>query len=96
MDQSVIEFIVNCLLFFCVFKLGQISVYYRVQSQSVKPQPEIKVIRRQIDIEEINGVYYAYDGNDFLAQATTPDELGQMIAAKFPDKYKRAKISIKS
>lgn len=96
MDQSVIEFIVNCLLFFCVFKLGQISVYYRVQSQSVKPQPEIKVIRRQIDIEEINGVYYAYDGNDFLAQATTPDELGQMIAARFPDKYQRAKISIKS
>lgn len=96
MDQSVIEFIVNCLLFFCVFKLGQISVYYRVQSQSVKPQPEIKVIRRQIDIEEINGVYYAYDGNDFLAQATTPDELGQMIAARFQDKYKRAKISIKS
>lgn len=95
-------FVVNALLFFLAFKIGQISVWVKIGLQE---KEDIRVrleevrrtgIRPVITVEEINGVYYAYDGSDFLAQGTSPDELGQLIAQRFPNKYKLAKVEIKA
>lgn len=97
MDQETVSFIVNCLLMFIVYKLGQFSVIHRANIHANKSRIEpVPVVFRKIDIEEIDGIYYAYDGNDFLAQGNTPDELGASIAKRFPNKYRRAKIEVKS
>lgn len=95
-------FVVNALLFFLAFKAGQISVWIRIgmenkeriQARLQEVQPPS--FRPVITIEEINGVYYAYDGNDFLAQGASPDELGHSIAQRFPNKYRLAKVEIKA
>lgn len=97
MDQDVASFIVNCFLFFIVYKLGQFSLIHRANVHANKSRIEpVPVVFRKINIEEIDGIYYAYDGNDFLAQGNTPDELGASIAKRFPDKYKRVEFEVKS
>lgn len=95
-------FLANALLFFLAFKAGQISVLIRPNIRSRdQTQTQLEKIRRVnlkpiITVEEINGIYYAYDGNDFLAQGTTPDELGRYIAQRFPNKYHLAKVEFKT
>lgn len=95
------SFLVNFLLFFLAFKAGQISVHVEMNQRSRNETSEkLAVIRRTgqrpvITVEEINGIFYAYDGNDFLAQGTSPDELGKTIANRFPNKYHLARIEIK-
>lgn len=95
-------FLINALLFFLAFKAGQISVWIKVgMQQKENVQVRLEEIRRTgirpvITVEEINGIYYAYDGNDFLAQGTNPDELGRSIAERFPNKYQLAKVEIKA
>jgi hypothetical protein len=95
-------FLVNALLFYLAYKVGQISVWVK---SGLQQKEDIRVrleevrktgIRPVITIEEINGAYYAYDGNDFLGQGTTPDELGRVIAQRFPNKYQLAKVEIKA
>lgn len=95
-------FIANAALFYLAFKLGQISVWtkigqankedFRVQLQQVRQSG----LRPIITVEQINGVYYAYDGNDFLAQGNTAEEIGQLIAKRYPNKYALAKVEIKA
>lgn len=100
--EDVWTFLVNVFLFFLAFKVGQISILVRSHNQSQEhSQNQLNKITRNgikpiITIEEINGVYYAYDGNDFLGQGTTPDELGRYIAQRFPNKYHLAKIEFKA
>lgn len=95
-------FILNALLFYMAFKAGQISVLTKIgQQERTIMQTKLEEIRRTgqrpiITVEEINGVYYAFDGNDFLAQGTTPDEIGKLIAQRFPNKYVLAKVEIKA
>lgn len=95
-------FIVNALLFFLAFKIGQLSVWVKIGlNNREKIQKELETvrvtgIRPVITVEEINGIYYAYDGKDFLAQGKDPDELGRRIANRFPNKYAGSKVSIKS
>jgi hypothetical protein len=90
------------LLFFLAFKAGQISVWVKLGMQQKEDlQVRLEEVRRTgirpvITIEEINGIYYAYDGSDFLAQGTNPDELGRLIAQRFPNKYHLAKVEIKA
>ena len=97
--QDIWEILVNAFLFYLAFKAGQISVL----AQQHKPQTEIQTKLEQvrltgqrpvIKVEEIDGVFYAYDGNDFLAQGHTADELGRLIANRFPNKYHLARIEI--
>ena len=95
-------FILNALMFYMAFKAGQISVLTKIgQQERTIMQTKLEEIRRTgqrpiITVEEINGVYYAFDGNDFLAQGTTPDEIGKLIAQRFPNKYVLAKVEIKA
>lgn len=96
-------FIVNALLFYLAFKLGQITVWTRIGMnnrdaiQQRTQQATVSPLQRPvITVEEINGVFYAYDGVDFLAQGTNPDELGRLIANRFPNKYSSARIQIKA
>jgi hypothetical protein len=101
MDEY-LSFIINALLFFLAFKAGQISMVARLDRRQIERayanEPKITAVTRRpvITVEEINGIYYAYDGNDFLAQGATPNELGSLIADRFPNKYASAKIDIKA
>jgi hypothetical protein len=94
-------FLINAILFFLAFKLGQISVHVRYNQQNqIETSRNLAVIRQTgqrpvITVEEINGIFYAYDGNDFLAQGPSPDELGKSIANRFPNKYHLARVEIK-
>jgi len=100
--QQAWEFLVNALLFFFAFKIGQISVWVKLgvdqRTEMQKKLAEVRTtsLRPVITVEEINGVYYAYDGNDFLAQGKSPDELGSIIANRYPEKYKLARVEIKA
>jgi len=93
--------ITAAVLFYIVFKVGQISARVQDHQQKRTISAELEQVRITgqrpvITVEEINGVYYAFDGNDFLAQGTTPDELGKLIANRFPNKYHLAKITLKA
>lgn len=98
--QEFVNFIVHALLFWLVYKIGQLHGGVNAV-RALRDQPQItdkiKLPRQRpiITVEEINGVYYAYDGNDFLAQGQTPDELGKLIANRFPNRYHLAKIEMR-
>jgi len=100
--QEFVSIIVNVILFFLAYKAGQISIFMRLDSQhrqAVQTKLEDKpttISKPVIKIEEINGIFYAYDGNDFLAQGRTADELGRLIAQRYPNKYAMAKIKIQA
>lgn len=95
-------FLINAFLFYLAFKIGQISVWVKLGMQQKEDiQVRLEEVKRTgvrpvITVEEINGIYYAYDGPDFLAQGTNPDELGRLIAQRFPNKYQLAKVEIKA
>jgi len=95
-------FIINALFFFIAFKAGQISVLTKTgQKERTVMQIKSEEIRQTgqrpiIIVEKINGIYYAFDGNDFLAQGNTPDEIGKLIVQRFPDKYVSAKVEMKA
>jgi hypothetical protein len=100
--EEIWPIILNALMFYIVFKTGQISarIQQNANDRSAVEQ-RLAEIRRTgqrpvITIEEINGIYYAYDGNDFLAQGQTPNELGELIAKRFSGKYTLAKVEIKA
>lgn len=96
-SQEIISFIVHAFLFWLVFRLGHISGRTNAEKSKNIVVPNLPLARpATIVIEEINGVYYAYDGNDFLAQATNPDDLGKRIANRYPNKYHHARIQIKA
>jgi hypothetical protein len=96
------QFIVNAILFFIAYKLGQFSMLGRItEIQRSEIQQKLAEVRQtghrpMITIEEINGIYYAYDGNDFLAQGKDPHELGTLIAQRFPNKYQLAQVKVKA
>jgi hypothetical protein len=95
-------FLLDALLFFVIFKLGQISAWNKMQTKNREiiqvGLEEITKTKKYpiITVEEINGVLYAFDGNDFLAQGNSADEVGRLIIQRFSDKYYLAKIEIKS
>ena len=92
-----ISFVVDGFLFYLAFKIGQISGVVR-SKELAKPNTQqiVNMGRSIITIEEINGIYYAYDGNNFLAQGHDAVELGRKVAARFPHKYRLAQIVVKS
>lgn len=98
--QELVNFIVHALLFWLVYKIGQLHGGVNAV-RALRDQPQItdKIKlpgqRPIITVEEIDGVYYAYDGHDFLAQASSPDDLGRRIADRFPNKYHLAQIKVK-
>ena len=97
--QEIISFIVNSLLFYFAYKIGQASIYMRIGQQTreqIQETPVVPRAKRIITVEEINGIYYAYDGNDFLAQSQDPDELGKRIADRYPKKYVDARVVIRA
>lgn len=95
-------FLINAFLFYLAYKLGQVSAYFKLGTQKKEDmQLRLEEVRRTgirplITVEEINGIYYAFDGNDFLAQGRSPDELGISISNRFPNKYHMARIEIKT
>lgn len=100
--QDFWAFIINALMFFLAYKAGQASVWirfgriHREEIQSRIKEIKLPSQRPIITVEEINGIFYAYDGNDFLGQAKSADELGRAIAVRFPEKYHLAKVEIKA
>jgi len=101
-SQDLIGILVNAMLFFLAYKIGQISMIIKMGQQN-KPQiqqqlEQVRITGKRpiITVEEINGVFYAYDGNDFLAQGTSAAEVGHLIAARFPNKYRLAEVKIKA
>ena len=91
--QEFWSFVINALLFFFAYKIGQI---HKAEIQNRITEVKLPGQRPVITVEEINGIFYAYDGNDFLAQAKSADELGRAIADRFPTKYHLAKVEIKA
>jgi hypothetical protein len=100
--QDFIGILVNAIVFFLIYKIGQMSILLKLgqenRSQIQKQLEQVRLTgqRPVITVEEINGVYYAYDGNDFLAQGETADEVGRSIAQRYPNKYKLAEVKIKN
>lgn len=101
MDE-ITTFILYAFLFYLAYKAGQISVWAQINQhdksviQTKLKEERVTPTTPVITVEEINGVYYAYDGNDFLAQGATPDEIGRSIAQRFPKKYALARVQIKA
>jgi hypothetical protein len=100
-SQELWNILVNGILFYLAFKMGQISILAKSNTKDRTEITKIENVRLPnlrpiITIEEINGVYYAYDGNDFIGQGTSPDELGSLIAKRYPNKYSMAKIEFKT
>lgn len=99
-SQDVVNFIFQVLLFWLAYKIGQIhggvSTVRELRNQAQRTESiKLPGQRPIITVEEINGIFYAYDGNDFLAQGNTPDELGKLISNRFPNKYHLAKIEMR-
>jgi hypothetical protein len=94
--------IINAFLFYLAFRIGQISILAKIgERERSEMQIKLEEVRKKgsrpvITVEEINGIFYAYDGNDFLAQGGTPDEIGKLIAQRYPNKYLLAKVEIKA
>lgn len=94
--------LVNALLFFLAYKIGQMSILFKIgqanrtEIEQRLAQVRVTGLRPVITVEEINGIFYAYDGNDFLAQGNTADELGKVIAQRFPNKYHLAKVEYRA
>jgi hypothetical protein len=95
-------FLLNAVLFYMAFKVGQVSAWTKIHDKDKEIiQTKLEEVRKTgirpiITVEEINGIYYAFDGNDFLAQGATADEVGRLIAQRFPNKYQLAKVEIKA
>lgn len=91
--------LIHAFLFWIVFKIGQahgtIQALRELGNKKLATSATIIRQRPIIEIEEINGIYYAYDGHDFLAQGNNPDDLGRRIADRYPDKYRTAQVKIK-
>jgi hypothetical protein len=100
-SQDLVNFIFQVLLFWLAYKIGQIhggvTTVRELRNQAQRTE-SIKLPRQRpiITVEEINCMFYAYDGSDFLAQASSPDDLGRKIAHRFPNKYHSAQIEIKA
>jgi hypothetical protein len=100
--QDFFGILVNAILFFLAYKIGQMSILLKLgqenRSQIQKQLEQVRLTSQRpvITVEEINGIYYAYDGNDFLAQGETADEVGRSIAQRYPNKYKLAEVKIKN
>lgn len=97
--SELITVLVNAFLFFIVYKLGQFSILIKLDKhqhlKKIEQHSTAIISRPIITIEEINGNFYAYDGDDFLAQGASADELGKHIAQRYPSKYQSAKIQMK-
>jgi len=97
-NKEVIEFLVNAILFFIVYKLGQFSVHLkntRAEIEERNTKTSITSFNKIVTVEEINGIYLAYDGDDFLGQANSPEELGKVLANKYKTKYLAAKVQMR-
>lgn len=98
-QQDLLSLFVNAILFWIAFKIGQVSMYIRLnpadRDKKIQSPVSVTIKRNVITVEEINGIFYAYDGNDFLAQGNDPDELSKRIVARFPDKYVGARIQMR-
>lgn len=95
MDQEFLSFISNVLLFLVIYKIGQYSMVVKTVREIHRSHIEKPLKQGKISIEEIDGIFYAYDGNDFLAQGKTPEELGALISKRFPNKYRMAGVEFK-
>lgn len=100
--EELLPALVNALIFFLVYKIGEIVGHVKAtRLQNMRPSTQqaeqFKLTSRQpiITVEEINGIFYAYDGNDFLAQAAEPDTLGKLIVDRYANKYATAHIQFK-
>jgi len=96
--EEILGILLQALSYYGFYKFGQYTLAARLskaqQEEINEPMSQPKLPRR-ITVEEINGIYYAYDGDDFLAQGRSPEELGQMIAQRFPNKYNMATVKVK-
>lgn len=93
------QFIINAVLFLLAFKAGQFSMLVKLSQTETKNNNFGKSLHQEksvITVEEIEGIYYAYDGNDFLGQGKSPHELGDLIARRYPGKYRMSNIKIKA
>lgn len=102
--EELLPALVNALIFFLVYKIGEIVGHVKATrlrntttNSTAKQLEHIKLTGRRpiITVEEINGIFYAYDGNDFLAQAAEPDTLGKLIVDRYANKYATAHIQFK-
>ena len=98
-SPELVNFLLNIVLFYCAYKIGRFSVYSKIARSSIE-KTKLPLMtsaeKRVISVEQIDGIYYAYDGNDFLAQGHDAVELGRKVAARFPHKYRLAQIVVKS
>lgn len=95
-SHEITTLIIQAFLFWLVFRLGHISGRVNAEKSKIDVISNLKLSKpTTITVEIINGVYYAYDGNDFLAQATSADDLGKNIADRYPNKYLHAKVDVK-
>lgn len=79
----------------CAFKFGEHMAYFRIARGLVAlreyaEKESVEETQGIATIEKINDQYYAYIGNDFVAQAETLDKINEEIKAviqKNPTKY---------
>lgn len=95
------ELIINSLIYafiaWCIFKLGEHMAYFRIARGLValkeiaeSKQETVEETRGIATIEKIGNKYYAYIGNNFVAQGDTIDQINEEIKSaieKNPAKY---------
>ena len=95
--ELIIEALIYAFGAWCIFKLGENMAYLRIArglvalKEIAESQPEtVEEARGVATIEKIGEQYYAYIGNDFVAQGETIDKVNEAIKAAIkqnPNKY---------
>ena len=100
--MDLLDIIVNALLFYVVFKLGESFAYIKLSHGILKLKDRadetIEKIESILTVEKINNQYYAYMNNNFVGQGRTLDEVTEVVkdlVRKDPSRYASVKVTLK-
>jgi len=91
-NSEILNIILNFVLFILMFRLGQYSMARHINGSQNQARTSRVHVNNKITLEEINGVFYAYCDNDFIAQGKNVEELCESIVKRFPEKFKNANV----
>jgi hypothetical protein len=100
--MDILDLIINFLLLYFAFKLGEAVAYVRVANsrQLIKDHDDNLLEKKEgiLIVEKINNQYYAYINNDFVAQGSTLEEVQRLVKElilRQPSRYSSFKIVLK-
>jgi hypothetical protein len=98
-----LDFISYIGIIYLAFKvgvhIGRFKVWAEIAEINKKLSNQIEeTVTGQMTVEKINGQYYAYLNNDFIAQASTIEEMTDILEkfiVKNPKRYSSINVQVK-